>query len=102
MVASTTLDAHSPKSTAWLPDKTFGMLEGDQDIRYFHFGIKIPTTGMNELRRSEHPLPLRLPNCSFIAPVNEMSAYRSSLGQLATLFLRARYTAQAEVTPYVD
>ena len=71
------------------------MLEGDQDIRYFHFGIKVPPLGFIGA------LP-RLPECSFIAPVNEMSAYRSSLGQLATLFLRARYTAQAEVTPYVD
>lgn len=76
------------------------MLEGDQDIRYFHFGIKIPPT--ERLTSSTNKMPLSLPECSFIAPVNNMSAYRSSLGQLATLFLRARYTAQAEVTPYVD
>ena len=108
------------QSTAWIVSETDGMLPSDQDVRYFHFGMEIKPEDrqinkqktvaqtMTERKRRgdpswnppNHLVPNdpALPVCSFTTPINMASGYRKAIGQLATLFLRERYTALADVT----
>ena len=104
------------QSTAWIVSETDGMLSSDQDVRYFHFGVEIkpeirsPSSwkAMEQARKAKDKYERlinhtdatnpALPVCSFTTPINIASGYRKSIGQLATLFLRERYTALADVT----
>ena len=102
------------QSTAWIVSETDGMLPSDQDVRYFHFGMEIKPEdrrtnvqhiNLGLLKKRSDPsfqvIPFTdpaLPVCSFTTPINMASGYRKAIGQLATLFLRERYTALADVT----
>jgi hypothetical protein len=97
------------QSTAWSASETDGMLASDQDVRYFHFGVEVKAS--NRITKAsvnmykwadpalgEKSFP-KAPQCSFTTPINEPSDYRKAIGMLATLFMRQRYTALADVTP---